>query len=656
MPSLTVFRQFDLSGAVQTATSRLLRKRNEVAGSKNAEFNRKIGSAARRYGYEQVGRTLQHGKDGLGLHVYKYAGNNKLLAGINNSGDTNATLQYLGSSDYWYPLITDAAPNTRFQMINYLDEVYVAGFAESTNSYLTLQNIDSTLVSSATRNVFKAPKSRLITEYAGSLYAIDCEVNGVKYPNRAYKSSAPLGAITFVQEDQSGLLQQLRVDSVKYLKPGMAVDIYKGGTEAKLVDSLTIVSVDKVNNAITFNATSINVKDNDEIWLEDRKGKLSILWNTDHPTPEDSDYLQIPSGLDQDARYTGWGQNNNRLLLFTKNSMMKWDGANLITVSSTTGCVSHETIKNIGSWTIWLHTTGIWGYNDSTGQLKLLSRPVENYIKAINQNRLATASANVFGRVYKVAVGEIADLDSITTSTSTSSTSTSTTSISTSSTSTSSTSTSSTSSSTSQSSTSTSSTSISTSSTSTSSTSTSVSTSSTSTSLSTSSTTTTTVASTREVVRLVYDFDMNAWWPEYHKREFKFHVNHTMHGYTKPYFIDETGRVFRDETGNLDHFDTIPFEVEIGRSNFGVEQLKNYLGCYVESESARTALLMASVDNGQFKDVGQIIKDVEKIDFANLKGRDINYKISHNDGGEPPVIDGIASYWSHLETGYGQGE
>jgi hypothetical protein len=43
---------------------------------------------------------------------------------------------------------------------------------------------------------------------------------------------------------------------------------------------------------------------------------------------------------------------------------------------------------------------------------------------------------------------------------------------------------------------------------------------------------------------------MNAWWTEEHKREIRFQFNHTMNGYTKPYFTDETGRLFRDETGN----------------------------------------------------------------------------------------------------------
>ena len=441
MPSQRSFAQLDLSGGCQVGTSHLLRKRNEVVGSKNATYNAVIGSAKRRDGYEVVGRTIEHGNDSLGAGVYRYGTNNKIIVGINDTAGTNATLRYLDTADYWTNLITTAQANTRFQLLNDLDELYVAGKSDN-DVYLPLTNINSAMTVSTSHNVYNAPACRFIAEYGGELYAINCYVDGKYYPDRFYKSSPPLGAITFVQTDQNSLYVQLRVDSTRYLKAGMRVDIYGAGTEAKKVSALTIISVDKKNERITFAGTSINVKDNDEIWLTGTKGTLSRFWNTDYKTPETADWERVPPGKESRPTFTGWGKNNNRLFLFTKNTFLKWDGANLITVSDTIGCVSHETIQNIGSWTLWLHTTGVWGYNDNTGQLKLLSRAVEPYIRAINQPNLEKASAVVVGKVYKLAVGEIAALDSITSSTSTSSTSTSSTSHSTSSTSTSSTSTS----------------------------------------------------------------------------------------------------------------------------------------------------------------------------------------------------------------------
>lgn len=653
MPSQKQYTQLDLSGGVQSATSHLLRKRNEVVASKNAAYNIKVGSAVRRPGYEKVGRTIQHGNDSLGAGVYNYGQNNKIVVGINNITNTAATLQYLDTANYWTTIISNASPNTRFQLLNDLDELYVAG-ASPTNVYLPLTNIDSTLVASTSRNVYGAPASKFITEYGGELYAINCYINGKYYPDRFYKSSPPLGFITSVQTDQKGLLKQLRVDSVRYLKVGMQVDIYGAGTEAKKVSALPIVSVDKKNDRFSFVDATIDVADNDEIWLTGTKGKLSRFWNTDYRTPETADWENIPASRETKPEFTGHIKNNNRLFLFTKNSFLKWDGANKIVISDSIGCISHETIQNIGSWTLWLHTTGVWGYNDNTGQLKLLSRAIDPYIKAINQTNLPKASAVVVGRVYKLALGELLELDSVTTSTSTSSTSTSSTSSSTSSTSTSSTSTSSTSSSTSVSTTSTSSTSSSTSSTSSSTSSTSTSSTSTSLSTSTSSTTTTTAASTKKVTRLCYDFDMNAWWQEIHKREIRFQFNHTMNGYTKPYFTDETGRLFRDETGNTDNGDSIPLEIEIGRNNFGTDQSKNYASVLADTEKARGAIVQYAVDGKQFQTLGQITNDVEKLVFKQggqlVEGRDINYKIVHNDSGDAPAFNGLATYFGVNES------
>ncbi len=650
MPSQQPYQQLDVSGGVQTATSRFLRKKNEVIASKNAAFNIKIGSATRRLGYEQVGKTIEAGKEGLGANIYKYGSSNKIMVAINDSIDSAATIRYLDNGGYWTNLITDGAPNTRFKMFNFLDEMYVVGYSASHNTYYPTTNVDSTLTTSITRNVFGAPRARFIDEFQNGLILMNCEVNGVKYPDRFYVSAPAIGFTTRIQGDQGGLVQQLKVDSVRYIKAGMSFDIYSAGTNAKVVSALTIISVDKARNLITFVPVNITVKDNDELWPSGRKGKLSVNWNTDYPTPEDAEWKRIPPGIASNPAITAHGKNNNRKLIFTENSAWKFDGANLVNISETIGCIASETVKNVGGWTLWLHYTGVWGYNDSTGQLRLLSRAVENYIKAANQATINKASAVVVDRIYKLALGEISDLDSSTTSTSTSSTSTSSTSSSTSSTSTSSTSTSSTS--TSQTFTTTSTSSTSTSSTSTSSTSTSLSTStsSTSTSTSTSSTSTSTIASTKSVLRLIYDFDSNTWWPEFHKREFRFQFMHTMNGYTKPYFLDETGRLWRDETGNLDGVDTIPFEIQMGRNNQGTGFRKNYISCIVQTEKARGANIAVSLDGQQFRQVGQVTNDVQEIKMTGYAGRDIDFKITHNDPGDGPSFDGITTYWSFQEN------
>lgn len=127
-----------------------------------------------------------------------------------------------------------------------------------------------------------------------------------------------------------------------------------------------------------------------------------------------------------------------------------------------------------------------------------------------------------------------------------------------------------------------------------------------------------------------------------------------MNGYTKPYFLDETGRLWRDETGNLDGVDTIPFEVELGRVDNGTPLKKSYTGCVVQSEKAKAAMVLVSVDNGNWKNIGQVTEDNQAFKLpAWAVGRDINYKLIYNNQGDGPIFDGITSFFSVDEVKIG---
>lgn len=154
---------------------------------------------------------------------------------------------------------------------------------------------------------------------------------------------------------------------------------------------------------------------------------------------------------------------------------------------------------------------------------------------------------------------------------------------------------------------------------------------------------------------------MNGWWTETHKREIRFQFNHTMNGYTKPYFTDETGRLFRDETGNLDNNEVIPFEVELGRTQFIDDTKKTYLSVLTDTEAAREATLQYSVDGGPYQTLGQLTTNVNKFPFStsqqpNVEGRDISYKFVHSDAGDPPVINGVSTRYNIQERIVNEGE
>jgi len=690
------FNLLDMSGGVQNATSHLLKKRMEVADSYNATYNTRIGSACRRPGYEQVGQTIQYGNDSLYGGTYNYNSvSNKIICGINNAGNSAATLNFMDTGGYWTPIINNAPPNTRFQCLNYLNQLFVAGKAPG-GQYMTLTTVSPNMQpdnTSNASNVLNAPQAKFIAQYAGQLYALNCKIGNIVYADRMYISSPALGVITQVQNQVSGWTTQIHVDSVQYLKVGMTIDIYGAQTSNLKYSALQIVSVDKINNLLGIPGQTLSINADDEVWLSGQFGNLVTLWNTDWPTPQTANWIRVPTGIAETSDITGWTVNDNRLFIYTKNSFIKWDGSNLTILSQSVGAVSHETIQNIGNWTLWLHTTGVWGYNDTTGQLKMISKAITPTIKRINPSNLRYASAVIADRTYKLSVGQLMNTTTPdteylqTTSTSTSSTSTSSTSSSTSSTSTSSTSTSTSttitntttstsmsSTSTSISSTSQSSTSSSTSTsmstttsvtTSTSSTSSSTSQSSTSsstsvstttsmsTSTSTSLTSTTTLASKKLITRLCYDFDLNIWWKELHTREQRFQFMHTMNGFTKPYFTDENGYLFRDETGLTDAGNSIPMMVEFGRTNCGTEQAKIFESCLVNSERSRTGIMQYRLDNGNWETIGQITDPVGELNFGlspeRRTGHDINLRFTHNSTGDPPFFNGWTLYFNMVQ-------
>ena len=127
-----------------------------------------------------------------------------------------------------------------------------------------------------------------------------------------------------------------------------------------------------------------------------------------------------------------------------------------------------------------------------------------------------------------------------------------------------------------------------------------------------------------------------------------------MNGYTKPYFTDDTGRLFRDETTNTDNGEPIPMDIELGRNNLGSDQNKGFLALLVDSENARGTIIQYSVDGGPFKTIGQVNSNIEKMVFPQggqlIEGREINYKISHNDTGAPTVINGLTTYYYMAEN------
>lgn len=655
-------RLIDFSGGITTATSWILRKANELEDAINARFNHRLGSVTRRLGYLQSKNTIQAAKRGLGLHESKFSTGAVTLAVTNNSGDTAAVIQSLSGSA-WSPLTVSPAKDvdTKMQFWDSLGETYVAGYSPTTSTHMSILNIKNTLATSNTRNLIGAPAAKFITEYGGRLYAMNVRVGATVYSDRAYQSSPALGAITYIRGAQTltgttGVV--IAVDTVRYLKVGMALDIYTAGTSTKIYD-VTITAVDKNLNTITVaptqndsvssvvaatdlltiasttnyptgtpvtitapsgfpapltigttyyvinisgttfklattlaNATAgtaiditttgsgtitvyrgFTLADNDEIWGDGRFGELAYYWNTDYPTTENSDFLKVPSGVASDTAITAFAKTNNRLMLFTKSSAVKWDQSNLTTVFEDIGCSNFDTVQNIGDWVIWLDSEGrVHARNDSTGQHDIISRAIKNnYLELIPISNYALAAAGSINNVYKLCMGS-ATINGITT-----------------------------------------------------------------------------------VYRFCYDFDANNWARETHTRSMVTHMKSDMSGNMRLYFLDDTGKMFLDEEGNVDDTATatIPFFVKFGRRKQNTNADKIYTSMDIVGSNVSGAQVRATLDDsGDAVDLGQLTKNVSILQFpnsSNVHGRDINIEITQNSDGDPIEIDETCIYYSPQE-------
>ena len=123
----------------------------------------------------------------------------------------------------------------------------------------------------------------------------------------------------------------------------------------------------------------------------------SLTWNnTDNyfdVDPEDGDVIKALS------------VNANRLLVFKENTLHRYDTNTRYKVPGCPGTVSQRSVREIQGWTMYLHSSGIWGYDGTTSQL--LSRKIKDIIDGISTRDFTNACATVRGDHYYLYVGDI---------------------------------------------------------------------------------------------------------------------------------------------------------------------------------------------------------------------------------------------------------
>lgn len=123
----------------------------------------------------------------------------------------------------------------------------------------------------------------------------------------------------------------------------------------------------------------------------------TISWNNSE------NYFDVDA--DDSDVIKGLAVNANRLLIFKENSLHRYDTNTRYKVPGCPGTVSQRSIANIQGWTLYLHTSGIWGYDGTTSQL--ISRKIQQIIDGISTKNLANACSWARKDHYYLYVGDI---------------------------------------------------------------------------------------------------------------------------------------------------------------------------------------------------------------------------------------------------------
>lgn len=121
--------------------------------------------------------------------------------------------------------------------------------------------------------------------------------------------------------------------------------------------------------------------------------------------------------------------------------------------------------------------------------------------------------------------------------------------------------------------------------------------------------------------RATYDFGSNTWAVDALSHNTYLYANNSSTGEIKPYFASDNGNVYEDDTGDLDDDKAIRFQANLGRTNYGTESDKEYLGAYIYSRNAIGLKVLLAIDDGDPFIAAEIKKSYGQLDYANMQNR-----------------------------------
>lgn len=196
--------QFHITNFLQPPTTELshfLTGDNQLVICNGVNPSYKRGVLIKDLGYQKVGSTLESGKSVTGLFNFRQSSTvQKMLATINNSGDTATQLLY-STGGAWTTIPAAASAWSAYEdalveMETFIGYCFFVGYDANDNVFLPVGSLTGTTFSTST-NVTSMPNAKYIKRYRDRLYIANCNNSGAQ-PFRVYFSSVPVaGAITW---------------------------------------------------------------------------------------------------------------------------------------------------------------------------------------------------------------------------------------------------------------------------------------------------------------------------------------------------------------------------------------------------------------------------------------------------------------------------
>ena len=155
-----------------------------------------------------------------------------------------------------------------------------------------------------------------------------------------------------------------------------------------------------------------------------------------------------------------------------------------------------------------------------------------------------------------------------------------------------------------------------------------------------------------EPSRAVYDFGSNTWSVDQLSHPTLMYANSVSDGVIKPFFASDDGRVYQDDTGDLDGDKVILYKAVLGKTNYGSVNDKYFIGHNIYSQNAVGLKILISIDDNDPITVGEIMSDSGDIiyptngDREKFKGNTTNVIIQGTLAGPPQVIYTVDDYFT----------